>query len=177
MGQMNFRKQSYTDSSSAQPAQRHPQPIQLPTAEESTVREPSPSKKQTSSNNLPRQEAAASATASTVSVSHSYYSKTTARSHENKSEPKTNNSNIVKPKRNNKEFDEQANVANANEVSTEDIVVPPPESFGNDDNHRALAAAAASSQVKHNRNDIYIHQFYIAYHINHNTFTNVTYSD
>ena len=93
-------------------------------------------------------------------MSHSYYSKTTATSQENKSESKTNNSNIVKPKRNNKEFDEQANVANANEVSTEDIVVPPPESFGNDDNHRALAAAAASSQVKHNRNDIYSHQFY-----------------
>ena len=41
-----------------------------------------------------------------------------------------------------KEVEEQANMANANEVNTEDIVVPPPESFGNDDNHRALAAAA-----------------------------------
>ena len=156
MGQMNFRKQSYTDSS---PAQRHPQPIQLPTAEENTVKEPSPSKKQANSNNLPQQETVASATASAVSVSHSYYSQANATSHENKSEPKMNHSNVVKPKRNNKEFDEQANVANANEVSTEDIVVPPPESFGNDDNHRALAAAAVSSQVKHNRNDIYSHQF------------------
>ena len=41
-----------------------------------------------------------------------------------------------------KEVEEQANMVNANEVNTEDIVVPPPESFGNDDNHRALAAAA-----------------------------------
>ena len=46
----------------------------------------------------------------------------------------------------NKELEEQANIVNANEVNTEDIVVPPPDSFGNDDNHRALAAAAL--QVK-----------------------------
>ena len=48
-----------------------------------------------------------------------------------------------------KEVEEQANMVNANEVNTEDIVVPPPESFGNDDNHRALAAAALQVIVFH----------------------------
>jgi hypothetical protein len=64
------------------------------------------------------------------------------------SPPKTETSpksEIVKPPRNDIAKSAASNAANANMVSTDDIVVPPPDSFGNDDQVSMLRHTLSSS--------------------------------
>ena len=147
MGQMNFRKPSFPNSAS------HQQPNQpLPASNTSStlhnnitnVGASNNVSKRVPQNSVPPKSHQPS---SSSLNSQSYNGKNNAieknRMQDQRFGPSISNSSTEKaPNKISKEFEEQANMANANEVSTEDIVVPPPESFGNDDNHRALAAAA-----------------------------------
>ena len=144
VGQMNYRKPSY------------PSPNPIPEQAIETPR-PTPSSASTrpasTSAVPPHQINAASTASNNISISHSNGGGRVSETVRNRFEEKEDSVNGKEIAKNNvrsvnnsntriKEVEEQANMVNANEVSTEDIVVPPPESFGNDDNHRALAAAA-----------------------------------
>ena len=144
VGQMNYRKPSYP-SANRIPEQtietQRPTPSSVSTRTASTSAAP------------PHQIDAAPTASNNISISHSngggQVSETVRNRFEEPEElvngkeaTKTDLRTVNNSHKRLKEVEEQANMVNANEVSTEDIVVPPPESFGNDDNHRALAAAA-----------------------------------
>ena len=143
VGQMNYRKPSYP---SPNPIAEQTIETQRPTPSSATTRPASTSAAP------PHQINAASTASNNISISHSNgggrVSDTVRNRFEeqeeavNGKETKHNVRSVNNSNKRIKEVEEQANMVNANEVSTEDIVVPPPESFGNDDNHRALAAAA-----------------------------------
>ena len=152
MGQMNFRKPSQTSAptipeksvlqsvSTAPPSSK----ATVPSSREAFKAETrSPEQKKDtpdSHQKLP---------SNTISISHSNnghqnnaIDNTKHQDNHAMANAKVNSTESKVSNQQSKEVEEQANMVNANEVNTEDIVVPPPESFGNDDNHRALAAAA-----------------------------------
>merc|ERR1719266_2313370 len=141
---MNYRKPSYPS----------PNPIPEQTIETQRPTPSSATTRPTSTSAAPSHQTNSASTASNnISISHSNGGGRVSETVRNRFEEQEESVNGKETTKNNvrsvnnsnkriKEVEEQANMVNANEVSTEDIVVPPPESFGNDDNHRALAAAA-----------------------------------
>ena len=141
---MNYRKPSYPS----------PNPIPEQTIETQRPTPSSASTRPASTSSAPPHQINSAPTASNnISISHSNGGGRVSETVRNRFEEQEGSVNGKETAKNNvrtvnnsnkriKEVEEQANMVNANEVSTEDIVVPPPESFGNDDNHRALAAAA-----------------------------------
>jgi len=161
VGQMNFRKQSYTNAPPV-PSTLKPTPELPPTNNPSstqhhttvTKKETTPESAFDAKKRLPEKkrdtpktpQEQPSSSSNSISISHSNNGTKNANeeneTQSHKIESKIYSSEEKLPKKKSKEVEEQANMVNANEVNTEDIVVPPPDSFGNDDNHRALAAAA-----------------------------------
>ena len=157
MGQMNFRKPSQPSSSTI-PETPNPQPVSSATSSSNATVQSSRGafKAETRS---PEQKKGPSDThqalpSNNISISHSnnghqnnaIENNKHPDSHEMENAKLTSQESKFSSKQS-KDVEEQANMVNANEVNTEDIVVPPPESFGNDDNHRALAAAALQVHV------------------------------
>ena len=156
MGQMNFRKPSLPNaaSSSVPSSQISDSQVQPNTSASTLHASAQPPTKASATVNtekrLPEKKRDLPNTnkqpSNNISISHSNNGANNAIQEDvskhqvNKLETNVNNRDEKSIR--SKEVEEQANMANANEVNTEDIVVPPPESFGNDDNHRALAAAA-----------------------------------
>ena len=165
MGQMNFRKPSFPNAASpsvpsAQISDSHDQPNTSSSTLQSNATAQPPTKASgtiNTENRLPEKKRDLPNTnhkqpSNNISISHSNNGTNNAIQEEvNKHQVNKLESNVNHRDENSirsKEVEEQANMANANEVNTEDIVVPPPESFGNDDNHRALAAAALQVRAK-----------------------------
>ena len=149
-GQMNYRKPSQPSSTTI-PENSQPS-SSVSSSSNATV--PSPRGAFKAETRLPEQKKGPSDTHQTlpsnnISISHSNNGHQNNAIENNKrpdnhdaENAKINSKESKFSNKQSKEVEEQANMVNANEVNTEDIVVPPPESFGNDDNHRALAAAA-----------------------------------